>query len=131
MSVRRIPGEINGVPVLVEVVPIGDEYTSTRPAQQKAEELFVKAQSVIEGMVASTAEMMRSAAYRAARPSQVEVQFGLKFSTQAGVIFASAASEASLNVKLVFGSVGVADDETRSDVEMKGGSDERIDRSSC
>lgn len=104
MAVRRIPAEINGVSVLVEAVTVvGDEETSRLPSRQQAEELFEKAQAVIEGMAISTAAMARKVAANASRPDQVEIQFGLKFSTQAGIVFASAATEASLSVKIVYG----------------------------
>ena len=88
------------------------------PTRQQTAELFDRAQAVIESMARSTAEMARKVALDASRPDQVEVQFGLKFSTQAGVVFASAATEASLAVKIVYGtgaSQGEGDDNPRAE----------------
>ncbi|WP_435233569.1 CU044_2847 family protein [Micromonospora aurantiaca (nom. illeg.)] len=111
MAVRRIPAEIGGIPILVEAVTVaGDEETSRMPTRQQAAELFDRAQAVIESMAKSTAEMARKVAVDASRPDQVEVQFGLKFSTQAGIVFASAATEASLAVKIIYGR-GASEDE--------------------
>lgn len=36
------------------------------------------------------------------KPNHVEVQFGVKFDTEVGVIIAKASMEASLNVKLIW-----------------------------
>ncbi|WP_433129911.1 CU044_2847 family protein [Micromonospora sp. CA-240977] len=121
MSVRRIPAEINGIPVLVEAVAVGDEYTSAKPLQDRVEDLFGKAQRVIEATIVSTSQMVRATAFRAAHPDQVEIQFGLKFSTQAGVIFTSVASEASLAVKVIFGPFVAVDEEDSSNAEDRDG----------
>ena len=104
MTTRLLPLVVNGVELQVEAeVPPGTELTAT-PAELagRASDMFVRAQSAIialaEQTVASIGEMVK----RAAAPDRVEVNFGLKFSAEGGVIFAKAAGEASLEVKLAY-----------------------------
>lgn len=47
-------------------------------------------------------ETLRKTSARAARPDQLEVEFGLKFSAKDDVIGAGAAGEATLRVKIVY-----------------------------
>ena len=62
-------------------------------------EAFGRAQDAIVEVAKSTAGMIDKAG-AAARPDQVEVEFGLKFSASGGVIMAGVAGEASLKVTL-------------------------------
>ncbi|GAA4190602.1 hypothetical protein GCM10022252_29130 [Streptosporangium oxazolinicum] len=98
---------IGQVTVLVETAAVGgSEFTSrnANPAEH-LQDLWPRAQAAIVEIASSTAEMIRDTARRAAAPSAVEVEFGLKFSAKGGIILSEASGEASLKVKLVYGQV--------------------------
>jgi hypothetical protein len=101
---RAIPVRVGDVEVLVETVPpVGSEPTSrVDAAVDRLGEAFVRAQNAIVEIATSTVETIRKTTARAARPDQLEVEFGLKFSAKGDVIVAGAAGEATLRVKIVY-----------------------------
>ena len=122
---KAIPAEIGGIPISVEVVTApGDEATSRIPRQDRAKELFERAEAVIEQMAESTSRIAKRVSSREARPEQIEIQFGIKFSSQAGIVFASAATEASLAVKIVYGGSAASESEEPLVEPKIGGSEE-------
>lgn len=101
---RAIPVRVGDIEVLVETTPVaGSEPTSRVDAAiDRAAEAFTRAQSAILEIATSTVDTIREATARAARPDQLEVEFGLKFSAKGDVVVAGAAGEATLKVKLVY-----------------------------
>lgn len=101
---RAIPVRVGDIELLVETAPVaGSEPTSRLDAAvDRAGEAFTRAQGAIVEIATSTVESIRAATARAARPDQLEVEFGLKFSAKGDVIVAGAAGEATLKVKLVY-----------------------------
>lgn len=101
---RTIPVRVGGVEVLVETTPVaGTEQTSRiDSAVDQVDGAFARAQATIVEIATSTVDAVRTAAARAARPDQLEVEFGLKFSVKGDVIVAGASGEATLKVKLVY-----------------------------
>lgn len=104
MAGRTIPVRVGDIEVLVETAPmVGTETTSkVGEAIEAASEAFARAQSTIVEIAASTAEVLKQAAARAARPEHTSVEFGLKFSAKGQVIVAGAAGEATLKVTLSY-----------------------------
>jgi len=95
---------IGDVTAWVEAVPVpGSQPTSAAGrALTQVSGLLDKVESVIENVAVSTSRAIARSADRAADPSQVEVEFGLKVSAKGDVIVAGAAGEASLQVKLIY-----------------------------
>jgi hypothetical protein len=104
MAGREIPVRVGEVEVLVETTAVaGSEPTSrVDAAVDRVGEAFVRAQNAIVEIATSTVETIRKTTARAARPDQLEVEFGLKFSAKGDVIVAGAAGEATLRVKIVY-----------------------------
>jgi hypothetical protein len=88
------------VPVLVEFTPRpGVQQTALTPAVvvQKSAEALDSAMNAIHSMarrVAATVDALSDP------PGQVEVEFGLKLTADAGALIARAGSECTINVKL-------------------------------
>jgi NTP-dependent ternary system trypsin peptidase co-occuring protein len=101
---RAIPVRVGAIELLVETMPLaGSEPTSRIDAAvDRVGGVFTRAQAAIVEVATSTVDTIEKAAVRAARPDQVEVEFGLKFSAKGDVIVAGAAGEATLKVKLVY-----------------------------
>ncbi|WP_090946042.1 CU044_2847 family protein [Nonomuraea jiangxiensis] len=102
-----IPMRIGQATVVVETTAVsGSEFTSrgANPAEH-LQDLWPRAQATIAEIASSTAAMIRDTGRRAAAPSAVEVEFGLKFSAKGSIILSEASGEASLKVKLVYGQV--------------------------
>ena len=104
MSDRLIPLRLGDVEVFVEVSPgVGSESTSTvADAAARLSESFARSQQAIVEMAVSTADMVRKATSRGARPDELVLEFGLRFSAQGHVIVASVAGEATLTVRLAY-----------------------------
>ena len=104
MAGRAIPVRVGAVELLIETTPVaGSEPTSRIDAAvDRVGGAFSRAQAAIVEIASSTVETLEKAAVRAARPDQVEVEFGLKFSAKGDVIVAGAAGEATLKVTLVY-----------------------------
>ena len=105
MTGRLIPLHVDGVELLAEVVPVaGSEPTSTKmdKAQEAVADAFDRAQAAIIAVAKSTVGTVRQLGQQAARPDEMQVKFGLKFSAQGNVIVAGAAAEASLEVTLLY-----------------------------
>lgn len=101
---RAIPVRVGEVELLVETTQLaGSEPTSrVDAAVDRVGEAFVRAQDAIVEIATSTVETIRKTSARAARPDQLEVEFGLKLSAKGDVIVAGAAGEATLRVKIVY-----------------------------
>lgn len=102
---RVIPLRVGCVELLVEASPVaGSEPTSTRldRAQDAVAEAWDRAQSAIVEVAASMVSMTGQLGRRSARPDEVKVKMGLKFSAQGNVILAGASGEATLEVTLTY-----------------------------
>jgi hypothetical protein len=101
---RSIPVRVGDVDLLVEAEPVAGTEPTSRidSAVDRVGEAYARAQEAIVEIASSTAESIRKAAARAARPDEVEIEFGLRFSVQGDVIVASAAGEATLRVRLTY-----------------------------
>ncbi|MEU8813841.1 CU044_2847 family protein [Actinoplanes sp. NPDC048796] len=98
-----IATEIDGIPLLIEVAAVsGNEPTSVNRLNHLTD-VLENANAVVERMAVAAARTAQRVTRRVGSPEQVEVQFGIKFSTQGTVILASANAEASLNVKVIYG----------------------------
>lgn len=95
---------IGDVEILVETTQvIGSEQTSRLDdASAQVQDSFATAQKVIVEMAERTLDAIRRSGRRAASPTTVELEFGLKFSAKGSVIMAEASGEATLKVKLVY-----------------------------
>jgi hypothetical protein len=98
-----IATEVGGVPVLVETVVVaGFEQTARPKGVEKLQDMFTRAEAVIEQLALSAVQIGERVAAQSARPDEVEIQFGLKFSATGDIVIASAGAEASLGVKIVY-----------------------------
>lgn len=106
MTGRVRPLRVGDVELLVEVSQVavaGTEQTSSKLewAQDAVGEAFDRAKSAIVAVGESTIDVIGRMSAKA-RPHQVEVKFGLKFSAQGNVVLVGASGEATLEVKLVY-----------------------------
>ena len=101
---QTIPVRIGGIEVLVETTPVaGTEPTSKgSAATEHVVDAFERAKETILEVAASTAGLIGDAARRGARPDQLQVEFGLKFSVRGSIIVAGATAEAALVVRLTY-----------------------------
>ncbi|MFJ8629591.1 CU044_2847 family protein [Streptomyces sp. NPDC093568] len=100
-----VPTHVGGVEVLVETVPVpGSERTSGRleEAGQRVVEAFDRAQDTITAFASQLAGTLAAMGERTVRPDHVEVQFGLSFTAQGGIVVAGVGSQASLQVTLAY-----------------------------
>jgi hypothetical protein len=99
-----IPVQVGDVELLVEATPVAGSQPTSKldDATDYVKDAFVRAQGAIVEVATSTVEVIGAIAKRAAAPTSVEVEFGLKFSAQGNVIVAGAAGEATLKVKLTY-----------------------------
>lgn len=96
---------VDGVELWVETTPVaGSEPTSTRldRAGEAVTGAFDRAQAAIVAMATATVATIDQLGQRAARPQQVQVKFGLKFTAKGNVIVAEASGEATLEVTLTY-----------------------------
>ena len=106
MAGRVMPLNVDGVELWVETTPVaGSEPTSTRldRAGEAVTEAFDRAQSAIVAMATATVGTIEELGKRSARPRQVQVKFGLKFTAKGNVVVAEASGEATLEVTLTYG----------------------------
>lgn len=101
---NMIPTEIDGEPIWLEAeIEPGDQPTAFgRRRGADLPEVLSRAQKAIAYLSRETLEAARSVANDVACPEQVEIQFGLKFSTQGSIILAGSSLESSLSVKVVY-----------------------------
>jgi hypothetical protein len=93
-----------GAPILVEFAPKpGLREVSLSPADlaEKSAKALDSAMNTIHQMARRVAATAKSLSI-AERPSQIEVEFGLKLDAAAGAVVAQASTEASFNVKLTW-----------------------------
>lgn len=103
MQWSLVSTELGGVPVLVEAVALPGTQQTARPGSvERAHDMFSRAQTVIEQFALSAVQVGERVAAHSRRPDEIEIQFGLKFSVQGDVVIASAGTEASLSVKIVY-----------------------------
>lgn len=92
----------NDETIMVEVTDVSTEDGITRAGKQQ--ELIVKANQSLEsalGKIRTLAEAIVDCLNSVSRkPSEVEVEFSLKMSAEAGVVIASGQIEANYTVKL-------------------------------
>jgi len=80
------------------------------------EGLFDQAKIVIEKVGRLALDSGKSLASSAVRPTQIELQFGIKFAAQGNLIIARGSSEASLAVKVLYENIQSMADEGSSSV---------------
>jgi hypothetical protein len=93
-------------PLLIEftttqegLTPVRYTWPSREGLEEKSQQAIDKAMTVIQ----NTAQKVNSAIKAIdGRPDHVEVEFGIKFDAEVGVILAKASMEASLNVTLTW-----------------------------
>lgn len=112
-----LPVRVGDIELLVETVPVaGTQATSAASriadAADNVRDAFVRAQSAIVEVAASTMQVIEEAGRRAARPDTMEVEFGLKFSANGSVIMAGVSGEATLSVKLTYNRADAAAEPT-------------------
>ena len=116
-------------PYSEEKTPLLIEFTTTTqegltpvrnipwPNRDELEEKSNKAIEKAMVIIQNTTEKVNSAITKntiEGRPDHVEVQFGIKFDAEVGVILAKASIEASLNVTLSWGNLGKEDSQKGS-----------------
>jgi hypothetical protein len=101
---RVLPVRAGEIELLVETAVVaGTEPTSRLgDAGDQVIDAFGRARDAVVEIASSAAEAITRLGQRAARPQQVEVEFGLKFSGQGNVIVAAASGEASLLVRVTY-----------------------------
>ncbi|BCJ44609.1 hypothetical protein GCM10010168_14220 [Actinoplanes ianthinogenes] len=106
-----LPADINGVQILVEVTrSAGTEPTSGRQqTAEKVSDLLERSQKVIEAVAQSISATGLHVAQKASQASQIEIQFGLKFSAQGNIILGGVSAEGTLAVKMIFAQNPVTD----------------------
>jgi 2-polyprenyl-6-methoxyphenol hydroxylase-like FAD-dependent oxidoreductase len=104
MTGRAMPMRIGDVELLVETVPaVGSEPTAgLDQARDRVLDAYERAQAAIVAVASSTVDTIGELTARNARPDQIEMEFGLKFSAQGGIIVAGASGEATLTVRLSY-----------------------------
>ena len=105
MAGQTIPLKVSGVDLLVEVSSVaGSEPTSARldRAGQAVANAYERTQEAILAIASSTAATISEMGKKSVRPAQVQVKFGLKISTQGGVIVAGVCGEANFEVTLTY-----------------------------
>ncbi|MGP3915194.1 CU044_2847 family protein [Nonomuraea sp. 10N515B] len=104
MASQVVPMRFGGVEVLVQTVPVAGTERASRvgDAGQRVLDAFEEARAVIVAAANSTVEVIGRLGNQAARPTVVEVEFGLGFSAKGNVIVASASGDATLKVKLTY-----------------------------
>jgi Trypsin-co-occurring domain 1 len=106
MAVGRVVSmRAGGFDLQVETVLLpGAEPTSglLDRAQDAVTDAFGKARHTIVAVAEVATDAIRDMGERTARPDEMEVKFGLKFSAQGNVIVAGAAGEAALEVTLIY-----------------------------
>jgi hypothetical protein len=110
MSGRLVPMRVGDVELLVETVAVAGSEPTTRLGDAGAQvvEAYERAQDAIVALGGSVADTVRRLTQQAARPEQVRVEFGLRFTAAGSVFVASAAGEASLRVTMTYPAGGGA-----------------------
>lgn len=101
---RVIPVRVGETELLVEAVPLaGSEPTSRLgDAGDQVIDAFGRAFDAVVEIASSAAGAITRLGQRGARPEQVQVEFGLKFSAQGNVIVAGASGEATLLLRVTY-----------------------------
>lgn len=105
MASRLLPVRAGDVDLMIETIPAaGSESTSrlVTDAGGRVLDAFDRARDAVVAIATSTAEAIERLHGRAVHPEQIEVEFGLKFSAQGGVVVAGASGEATLVVKVTY-----------------------------
>jgi hypothetical protein len=100
-----VPLQVGGVELLVQTTAVaGTEHLSTRVdrAGEAVADAFERAQSAILAVASSRVDTIGQLGKQTARPQQVQVKFGLKFTAKGNVIVAEASGEATLEVTLTY-----------------------------
>jgi len=100
-----IPVRVGDIEVLVETTAVAGTQPTAKGSEptERVVDAFDRAKETILEIATSTAGLISEAAQRGARPDQLEVEFGLKFSVQGKIIVAGATAEAALVVRLTYG----------------------------
>ncbi len=101
MAIAVMPLRIGDTELLVEVVQVaGSEPTARRNnAGRRATEAFESAREAIVALVDSATRLTGELADRSIATESLQLEFGLKFSTQGNVIIASGSAEAALTIR--------------------------------
>ncbi len=87
---------------------VGEVYRGGRARQAEPEDIEEKSRVALDKAMGAIKSMARRVAETSSslkaheKPSQIEVEFALKLTSEAGVYIAKAGTEASFNVKLVW-----------------------------
>ncbi|MFB4304375.1 CU044_2847 family protein [Actinomadura sp. NTSP31] len=119
-----MPGEIHGIPLLVEALPeSGAEPTSRGRPIDQVQDMFGRAQEVIWQLALSAVEIREKLTVHARPPDQIELQFGIKFTAKGNIVLAGAGVESSLAVKVIYGHRPADEGDDDSDDDGSGGED--------
>lgn len=104
MPTRLLPVRVGGVDLMIEAVPAaGSESTSRlEDVGGRALDAFDRARDAVVAVATSTAETIHRLHDLVVQPEEVEVEFGVKFSAQGGIIVAGVSGEATLLVRLKY-----------------------------
>jgi hypothetical protein len=114
MTIRTISVELEpgGPVVLAEVygveTDVGDAHGRVADPREVLDASRRSVREAIDNLVVPSARLFVEG-LRELQPSAVEVQFGLKLSGKAGLLFASSTTEGSISVKLTWGTTTPAE----------------------
>ena len=91
-------------PILVEITPRPGLIETAAPSAEQLQVESLKAINSAMSTILNTARMVNSAMDSLkVKPSQTEIEFGIKLIAETGAIIAKAGGEATFNVKLTWG----------------------------
>jgi hypothetical protein len=110
MTAKLEPITINGVDLLVAttLVPGAERTSGLGKPGEKVLNAFDAAQDAIVELAAKLGHSIGEMARRSIHPKQVEVEFGIAFGSNGGIIIAGASIEASLKVTITYDRPDVA-----------------------
>jgi hypothetical protein len=88
----------DGTPLHVEVSDVGEDFRRTSKSKE-----IIEAKKSFEETISSmtpVAQALKNSLKELNNPSEIALEFGLKFNAKAGVVFASAESEVAFKVAL-------------------------------
>jgi Trypsin-co-occurring domain 1 len=105
MTEQIVPMQVDGVDLLVATVVVpGSEPTSGRldRAGRRVVEGFDRAQEAISAVAVRLAGSVKQLEERAVRPDRLQVEFGLSFTAEGGILVAGSSVAASLKVTISY-----------------------------
>lgn len=105
MATRFVPFDLDGVPVLVEVVVLPGSEKTAAPLEKAGAAVagaFDRAQGVITGLGRKVAGSVAELWSEGTHPDEVSVEFALTFAANGNVLIASGSAEGSLSVTITY-----------------------------